>query len=292
LPEVRNSGQQRFRRRGPFAQAVRAHAVGIPIGWLIAFAAVANLMLAFPQVDLVIASLFHTPGEGFPALEAGWERLLYRSVELLMLVGNLALLAVWLVNRFLRRREKPWLGLTGRKLGLLLCLLVLVPGLLVNQVFKEHWGRARPVQVTAFGGDRPFTPAFVYTGAQGGSFSSGHVAAAAYLIAVAHLLGGPRSGWLAVAVIYTALVAFARMAAGGHFLSDAVTSVCLVLLGYLLLKRLFGLGPAAGNNPPKPSVTAGEGALGCDDGRPSESTAEDATGPQGARAETAPERVA
>jgi lipid A 4'-phosphatase len=131
------------------------------------------------------------------------------------------------------------LGLTGRKLALALCLLALLPGLLVNQVLKEHWGRARPAQIGAFGGVRPFTPAFVYTGRQGGSFSSGHVAAAAYLIALAHLLRGPRSGWLLLAAVYTALVGFARMAAGGHFLSDVVTSVFLVLLGYLMLRRIF-----------------------------------------------------
>lgn len=214
----------------------RARVAGIPVGWLILFLAFANLMLAYPGLDLAAAGLFYTPGAGFNALGQPWERLLYHSVEVLMVAGNLALVALWLINR---RRSRRLLGLTGRKLALLLCLLALLPGLVVNQVLKEHWGRARPVQVAQFGGERAFTPAFVYTGGSGGAFSSGHVAAAAYVIAVAHLLAGPGSRWVVLAVLYTALVALARMAAGGHFLSDAVTSVFLVLFGYLLLRRLI-----------------------------------------------------
>lgn len=214
----------------------RRRIAGVPVGWLILFLAFANLMLAWPALDLVVAGWFYTPGEGFPALGQAWERFLYHSVEVLMLAGNLTLAAVWLWNR---RTGRRLLGLTGRKLALLLCVLALLPGLLVNQVLKEHWGRARPVQVEQFGGERPFTPAFVYTGGRGGAFSSGHVAAAAYLIGVAHLLAGPRSRWLLLAAVYTALVGLARMAAGGHFLSDVVTSVFLVLFGYLLLRRLF-----------------------------------------------------
>ncbi|WP_295887246.1 phosphatase PAP2 family protein [uncultured Thiohalocapsa sp.] len=230
-----NAAPTRAQGDAPFA-AFRRRIAGIPIGWLILFLAFANLMLAVPQLDLAVAGLFYTPGVGFTAHGQPWERLLYHSVDVLMVVGNLALVGVWLFNR---RRGRRLLGLTGRRLALLLCLLALLPGLLVNQVFKEHWGRARPVQVTQFGGDRPFTPAFVYTGGSGGAFSSGHVAAAAYVIAVAHLLSGARPVWVLPAAVYTALVALARMAAGGHFLSDAVTSVFLVLFGYLALRRLM-----------------------------------------------------
>ncbi len=224
------------RDRGPWLQPLGQRISGVPLGWLILFLLFANTMLAFPQIDQALAGLFYTEGIGFGARGAIWERALYGSVPVLMVVGNLALVALWAVNRWGGHRL---LGLTGRKLLLLLCLLALLPGLLVNQVFKEHWGRARPEQVEAFGGDRPFTPAFVRAEGKGGSFSSGHVAAAAYLIAVAHLLRGPSSPWVAGAALYTGLIALARMAAGGHFLSDVVTSVFLVLLGYLALRHLL-----------------------------------------------------
>lgn len=231
-------------RRSGWLHPFRHRIAGIPVGWLILFLAFADAMLAFPQIDLAVARLFYTPGTGFEALGEPWERMLYRSVEVLMVVGNVLLVGVWAHNRW---RGSRLLGLTDRKLALLLCLLALLPGLLVNQVLKEHWGRARPVQVTELGGARPFTPAFVHTAGSGGSFSSGHVAAAAYLVAVAHLLGRPRSAWVVLAAAYTALVGLARMAAGGHFLSDVVTSVFLVLFGYLLLRRLF-FGTAGGSD--------------------------------------------
>lgn len=225
---------------------LRKPLAGVPIGWLLLFLVFANLMLAVPSLDLAAAGWFYTPGEGFTALGSPWERFFYHSVEVLMIAGNLALVGLWLLNRRRRRRGKgALLRLDGRRLSLLLLLLALVPGLLVNQILKEHWGRARPVQVSEFGGERPFTPAFVYTGASGGSFCSGHVAAAAYVAAVAHLLAGPRSAWVLLAMLYTLLVGLARMAAGGHFLSDAVVAACLVLFGYLMLRRLFERGDRA-----------------------------------------------
>ncbi|MCG6942422.1 MAG: phosphatase PAP2 family protein [Thiohalocapsa sp.] len=220
------------RRLEPFRHPI----AGIPVGWLIVFFLFADAMLAFPRIDPAVAGLFYTAGVGFGAQGTIWEQVVYRSVAVLMVAGNLALIAVWAANRWRGRR---FLDLTGRKLLLLLCVLALFPGLLVNQGLKEHWGRARPVQTSTFGGERPFTPAFVPAKGNGGSFSSGHVAAAAYLIAVAHLLAGPRSWWVVLAALYTALVGVARMAAGGHFISDVLTSVFVVLFGYLVLRHTF-----------------------------------------------------
>jgi lipid A 4'-phosphatase len=230
--------------RRPIWQTIRRELsspiAGIPLGWLVLFLTFANLMLAMPSLDLAVSGWLYTPGQGFTALGSPWERFCYHSVDVLMIAGNLTLVGLWFLNRRRRRRGKvALLGLDGRRLSLMLVLLALVPGLLVNQVLKEHWGRARPIQVTEFGGDRPFTPAFVYTGASGGSFCSGHVAAAAYVAAVARLLAGPRSLWFALAMLYTLFVGLARMAAGGHFASDVATAAFLVLFGYLVLMRLF-----------------------------------------------------
>ncbi len=142
----------------------RRDVFGIPVAGLILFFAFADLMLAVPRIDLASSALFYTPGVGFALDGQHWERIIYHSVEWLMVAVNLALVALWLFNRIARRTV---LGFTGRKLALLLCLLAMLPGLLVNQVLKENWGRARPAQVTEFGGERRFTPAFVYSD-QGG----------------------------------------------------------------------------------------------------------------------------
>jgi len=215
---------------------LNARVFGIPIAALVLFLLFANLMLAYPSIDLVLSEVFYTPGSGFESLGRPWERFAYHSVEVLMVVVNLALIGLWLLNRLTRH---ALLGFTGRKLLFLLCLLALLPGLLVNQVLKENWGRARPVNVSEFGGTSQFTPAFVTSDQGGGSFSSGHAAAAFYLVAVAAVLFGPRSRWVPAMTLYAALVGGARIAAGGHFFSDVVTSAFLLLFGYLTLHQLF-----------------------------------------------------
>lgn len=210
--------------------------LGLPFVALVLFFAFANLMLAFPHIDLLVSGLFYTPGIGFGNNGKPLEQLLYHSVGVLMVVVNVALIGLWLFNRITGR---ALLRFTGRKLLLLLCLLALLPGLVVNLGLKQHWGRARPVDVIEFGGERSFSPAFLISDQEGKSFSSGHAAAACYLVAVAVLLFGWRSRWVIATGLYAALICALRIAAGGHYLSDVVTSMFLVLFGYLILHRVF-----------------------------------------------------
>ncbi|BCU07952.1 phosphatase PAP2 family protein [Allochromatium tepidum] len=214
----------------------RSHWLGVPLALWIGFPVFALLMVLWPGLDLAVSRLFYTPGAGFTLKGVPWERALHESVTVLMLGVNPALIALWWFNRRTGRRR---LGFDGRKLAFLLCLLVLVPGLIVNLTFKEHWGRARPVTVVEFGGDRNFTPAFVLSDQEGGSFSSGHAAAAAYVVAVAATLAGRGSPWMWLALVYALGVGVARLVSGGHFLSDVLTSLLLVWIGYRLLGRLF-----------------------------------------------------
>ncbi|MTW20262.1 phosphatase PAP2 family protein [Allochromatium palmeri] len=202
----------------------------------IGFGVFAVLIWAFPNLDLAVSRLFFTPGAGFTLKGEPWERALYESVPVLMVGVNLALIALWWFNR---RTGRRWLNFDGRKLAFLLCLLLLMPGLIVNLGLKEHWGRARPVTVIEFGGDKTFTPAFVLSDQEGGSFSSGHAAAAAYVVAAAAILAGRGSLWVWLALVYALAVGLARLVSGGHFLSDVLTSLFLMWIGYRLLSWVF-----------------------------------------------------
>lgn len=214
----------------------RSHWLGVPPALWVGFPVFALLMVLWPGLDLAVSGVFYTPGAGFTLKGAPWERALHESVPVLMVGVNLALIALWWFNR---RTGRNRLGFDGRKLAFLLCLLLLVPGLIVNQGLKEHWGRARPVTVLEFGGDKTFTPAFVPSDQEGGSFSSGHAAAAAYLVAVAATLAGRGSPWMWLALLYALAVGLARLVSGGHFFSDVLTSLWLVWIGYRLLGRVF-----------------------------------------------------
>lgn len=224
----------------------------------ILFFALADLWLAFPQIDLAVAGLFSTPEAGFIARGAFWEQFMYGSIEVILVIVGLGLIGAWAIGRWrpstrnatqtnglqAQDAHKPVFGssasrVNGRRLAFLLLLLALVPGLIVNAIFKEHWGRARPIQLEQFGGTRTFTPAFVISDQGGGAFSSGHVAAAAWLVAVPVILFGASSIWTRLALLYLLAMVLARMAAGAHFLSDALTSILLVWMGFLILQRLF-----------------------------------------------------
>lgn len=214
----------------------------VPVGVWIAFFAAALVFVALPGIDLAAAALFFVPGAGFVFDDTPLERLVYHSVEWLTLWGNLALVALWANGRFAGGMR--W-RLSGRHLLCLLLILAIGPGLIVNSLFKENWGRARPVQIAQFGGERSFTSAFVPSDQGGGSFSSGHAAAAFYWMAVAALLSGRRRRlWFGLAISYGVVVGLVRMAAGGHYLSDVVVSFFVVLISALMLERLV-LGGAA-----------------------------------------------
>lgn len=216
--------------------------LAVPSSLWIGFFVFAGLMLAFPQIDLAVSALFWSSDTGFLPKDLWWQRLVYHAVEVLMVLVSLGLIAAWLINRF---RHRNLLGINGRKVALLLGLLLLVPGLLVNQGLKEHLGRARAVKVEQFGGQDRFTPAFVVSDAGGGSFSSGHAATGFWLVAVAYTLTGRFGVWAWVTVLYALLLGLMRIAVGGHFLSDVIASGFFVWIGWFMLSALICPGDAA-----------------------------------------------
>ncbi len=202
----------------------------------IAFALVSALFVFYPEIDLMASRSFFTPGVGFEAKGTKIERLIHRSVGCLLVVGNIGLIAWWLFARFTSRLR---IRFTAKELAFLLLLLALGPGLIVNGLLKGNWGRARPINLAQFGGNDRFTAAFVLSDQEDRSFSSGHTAASAYWI-VAVLLIAPRRRWLLdLAIAYSLAVSWMRMAAGGHFLSDIVTSYFVVAILALALYALL-----------------------------------------------------
>lgn len=219
-------------RPGPARRFLKA-----PLWLWLVFGGVGSLFILLPQMDLAVSGLFYTPGVGFAARGTWFERLVFLSTYWFLVLGTPALVGLWLAGR------RGWLlgvGIGGRDLAFLLLVLALGPGLLVNGILKEHWGRARPVDCQEFGGTLTFTPAFVPSDQGGGSFSSGHAAGSCYWVVVALVLAPRRRLWVGMALGYSLLVAWARLAAGGHFLSDILVSWLLVaLLAYGLHGLLY-----------------------------------------------------
>jgi lipid A 4'-phosphatase len=191
-----------------------------------------------PSVDLWTSGLFYDPGHGF-ALNA-WPPLQILEGSIRWITW--AILAIATVGA-------GWLTLRGRPLWLLdrnaLIFLVAAtavgPGMVVNTVLKDYWGRARPYQIEAFGGVKAFTPAPLPADqcARNCSFVSGHAALGFSLIGFAFLLPAGRSRQVAAcaALGFGGLVGLGRVAAGRHFLSDVVDAGLIVVATTWLLHR-------------------------------------------------------
>lgn len=207
------------------------------------FAAALALSLLLPQLDLWVSGLFYARGRGFAL--ANWPPVILISHAIPLVASGIVLIvavaAIWLflVGRPLWRFDRKALLFVAFSTAL-------GPGFLANTVLKDHWGRARPVQIEAFGGPHHFTPAPLPAAEcpRNCSFVSGHAALGFSLVAFAFLLPpGPwRRRGTGAALAFGGVVGLARIAQGAHFLSDVVFAGLLVfgttaLLYWWIVKR-------------------------------------------------------
>lgn len=133
----------------------------------------------------------------------------------------------------------------------LLLTFALGVGLIIHAGLKDHWGRPRPRQVTEFGGQQAFRPYYQPNlenqPEPSKSFACGHASMGFYFFAVA-LLGNVYHSrhlyWLGMGLAWGlgSLLSLARIAQGGHFLSDTIASALIMWLtawglAYFLLVR-------------------------------------------------------
>lgn len=220
------------------------------VALLIGLIAASLLFAAWPSLDLAASGLFFD-GSTFPVASihpVEWLRVAMFVAEDAGFVAALGLsLYTWQKGRVLRLSTRDWVFQT--------LIFVLGPGLIVNRILKRFWGRARPFQITPFGGDRTFSPAWKMTDqcAANCSFVSGEMAGATALaICLVFILRANCSAMpsrhyyagVALALAIPLLTAWQRMAVGRHFLSDVVIAALLVgLLAAGLRQALYGRQP-------------------------------------------------
>lgn len=188
-----------------------------------------TLLFRFTDFDNNLIALFYSETKGFLYKNQVVARFLYEYGCLpgLYLAGGG--LFVYLASFFVKLL-KPI-----SKKGLFLALVMIIgPGIIINGVFKSHWGRPRPIETVRFGGEEQFLPVWQKgISGEGQSFPSGHSSVAFYLMSPFFIFRSSRHKKIAVCFLvfgslYGLLMGVVRMAQGGHFPSDILWSAAFV----------------------------------------------------------------
>jgi lipid A 4'-phosphatase len=208
-----------------------------PLFLLLLMAAATTPIFWLSDLDLRAAAFFYRPtssGDAWPGeFEPLW-RFFYYGAPLFAGLLGLGAGAVLLLG-LARKRWLAW----RRRAAFILLTLALGPGLVVNVIFKDNWGRPRPRQIEQFGGQQNYVPPLAISKkSDGKSFPAGH-ASVGFSFFVLWFLWRPqhrRLAWGALlgAALLGLLMGTGRMAAGAHFLSDVLWAGYLTFLTTLL----------------------------------------------------------
>jgi lipid A 4'-phosphatase len=202
------------------------------------------IFLAFPALDIWVSGLFYDRARGGFYLANEPALILFRHSSSIFMVGICAAVIVSVVVK-LARPDRPSL-IAPRASILMVSTLALGPGLVVNLILKDHWGRPRPGQIDIFGGNAPYVDVWRITDycATNCSFVSGEGSSAIWLMVVT--LVAPKRWRLPLAIaigIYAGALSLNRIAFGGHFLSDVLLSWGVTALIIALVHRVLYVDP-------------------------------------------------
>ena len=156
-----------------------------------------------------------------------WCKMIYYSIPVIT-----SILIIFYLFKFL----KDWANnnVVRKQAAIILLSLLLGPGLIVNTVFKDHWGRPRPYQVMRDG--KVFSPVYEphWGNSSSNSFPCGH-GSIGFFVGVPLLARGRRKAGATLSLGFGTLVGLVRMLQGGHYLSDVVFCAIFVILSFELV---------------------------------------------------------
>ena len=227
VPGNKNRGADRVRREPGGARAKGM----IEILAVMAGLAAVTVLIAALDGDRWLAARIWTMGrESWPGVgTVPWAWLYHWAPvpALAMAAAALLVLAGSLWRPGLRRWRRPAL--------FVVLAIALGSGLVVNLVFKDHWGRARPGELVEFRGSHAFTQVWQPgRAAPNSSFPSGHASIGFSVLLPWFIFRGRHrilaAVFLGSGLLFGFLVGVARMLQGGHYLSDIVWAGGLVYL--------------------------------------------------------------
>ncbi|MFC1887375.1 phosphatase PAP2 family protein [Candidatus Cloacimonadota bacterium] len=199
-----------------------------------------SVLINITGLDITFQKIFYSGNTGWFLKDAQPWKFIYHYGNLPALFISLLALIILALNSYKSKLNKY----AKRSLYLLLVMAV-GPGLMINSVLKDNWGRPRPRNITDFGGKHKFEQVLtIDPESTGKSFPCGHASMGFYFFVFYYLFRKRKNKLAATslffAIIWGGLIGFARIVQGGHFLSDVIWSGGVVFLVsalfYFLLK--------------------------------------------------------
>ena len=187
-----------------------------------------TVVFMLSDLDLIISGYFFDSDTGWYLADSQPWQFLYKFGPVPALLIATSALVVFLLSYF-----KPRLAHLKIPALFLVVLMIVGPGIVVNSVFKEYWGRPRPRDIHEFGGNKDFLYVWEKGKAhEGKSFPSGHASTGFFMIAPWFILR-KKKPYTASAVLvgglgYGVLTGVGRIVQGAHFPSDVLWSAGFV----------------------------------------------------------------
>ena len=197
--------------------------------------------ILFPKFDIFFSKLFFFE-EKFISDKYVFIRSLRSFLKDSMIVISIVSFLLIMVNFFFKKKKKPILKPRTR---LILIGFIVGPvigcGLIANFYFKDNWGRARPINIQEFGGEKIYTQPFIISDQceRNCSWISGEASAAFSFIAGTIIIKSPI--FFLLNIFFGIIVSFCRIAMGGHFLSDNIFAMIFMIYLAIIYKYLVFL---------------------------------------------------
>ncbi|MGY6276885.1 phosphatase PAP2 family protein [Methylomonas sp. MgM2] len=187
-----------------------------------------TLLFWLTDLDIRLAKLFYQPelsGSDWPYQHDVFVHILYDYAFPFTVIAGLSAFTIYVVGYF-----HDTVGRFRRKALYILLVIAVGPGVVVNLIFKDHWGRPRPLHVQQFGGEYAYVPPLKLGHTPDKSFVCGHCSVAYAFFALYFLSQNHKQAYFILTLALAWTMGITRMTSGSHFVSDILWSGYLVFL--------------------------------------------------------------
>lgn len=199
-------------------------------GLILIFLMLATTVLFWlTDLDRELAAIFYVPEndpqQRWPYQYVGFVKILYDYAFPFTVISGLTALTVYIVGHFHHYTRR-----FQRRALYILLVIALGPGVVVNLIVKDHWGRPRPVHVQRFGGEYAYVPPAKIGHTPDKSFVCGHCSVGYVFFVLYFLSQNHKALYFGMTLALAWVMGVTRMTSGGHFVSDILWSGYLVFL--------------------------------------------------------------